>query len=160
MGEAGTTVQAIGRSAPDIATLILAISTLAYVAIIVPRSSGATGPASRPNFALRPGSAGRTDACVARDAVYARGTAGARITRAIVHVDAAVRTCETRGAFASEPINAVHTLAAVQTRQQLTVVDVAPTIRSLEALAADASVAAVSRVHACRAVLAGVSRAR
>lgn len=160
MGEAGTTVQAIGRSAPDVAALDLAVPALAYVAIVVPRGSGAAGPASRPNLALRAGSTGRTDARVARDPVYARGAAGARIARAIVHVDATVRAREAGRALASEPIDAVDTLAAVQARQQLTVVDVAPAVRSLEALTADASVAAVGRVHACRAVLAGVPRAR
>jgi len=160
MGEAGTTIQAIGWSAPDIAALNLAIPALAYVAIIVPCSGGAAGPTSRSNFALRAGSAGWTDACITRDAVYACGTAGTRITRAIIHVNAAVWTREARRAFASEPIDAVHALAAVQTRQQLTIIDVAPTIRSLEALAADASVAAVSGVHACRAVFAGIPRAR
>lgn len=159
MGQAGSAVHAVARAAPNVAALVLAVTAFAHVTI-VPRGGGAAGPAGRSDLASRTGPTGRADTRVTGDTVDAGSATGARIARALVHVDAAVRPGEAGRALASEPVHAVHAFAAVQARQWLAIVDVAPAIRTLEALAADASVLAVRRVHARGAVLAGVARAR
>lgn len=160
MGQARGAVQAVARPAPDVAALVLAIPAFAYVAVILPCDGRAAGSTSCSDLASRTGSTGWTDARVSRDTVHASGTAGARIARAFVHVDAAIRSGESRRAFAPEPIVTVHAFAAIQARHWLAVVHVAPAIRPFEALATDAPVAAVNRVHAGRAVRAGITRAR
>lgn len=160
MGQARGTVQAVARSAPDVTALVLAIPTFAYVAVILPRGGRAARSTSRSDLASWTCPTGWTDARVPRDAIHAGGTAGARIARTFVHVDAAVRSGEAGRAFASEPVVTVHALTAVQARHWLTVVHIAPAIRSFEALAADAPIAAVNRIHAGRAVRAGITRAR
>lgn len=113
MSQARGTVQAVARSAPNIATLVLAIPTLAHIAVILPCRGCAAGPTSRADLASRTSSTGRTNARVTRDAVYAGGTAAARIARAFIHVDATIRTGEAGRAFASEPVITVHAFAAV-----------------------------------------------
>jgi len=160
VGQARSAVQAVAWPTPNIATLVLPISTFAYVALILPCSGSATGPTSRSDLASWTGSTGRTDTRVARDTVYASGTSSAWVACAFVHVDAAIRPSEARRAFASEPVVTVYAFTAVQARYRLAIVHVAPAIRPFKALATDAPVAAVNRVHAGRAVRAGITRTR
>lgn len=161
MGQTGGTVQTITRPAPDVAALILAVPAFAHVAIILQRSGGATGPTSRADLASRAGSTGRTDTRVIRDAIHASGPADTRVARAFVDVDTAVRTGETRRAFASEPIDPVYAFTAIQTGHRLTIVHITPAVWPLKTLAADTAViAAVVRVHAGSAVHAGRAGAR
>lgn len=160
MGQARGAVQAVARPTPHVAALIFAVPALAYVAVIFPRGGHAAGSTSRTDLASRTSSTGWTDARIACDAVYAGGTARTRIARAFVYVDAAIRTCEAGRAFTSEPIVTVYAFAAVQAWHWLTVIHVAPAVRPLEALATDASIAAVNRVHAGRAVRARITRTR
>lgn len=159
MGQAGGAVEAVTWAAPDVAALILAVSALAHVALVVPRDGHAAGPTGGPDLASSAGSARRADAGVTRDTVHAGGPARARVARAFVHVDTAVRAGEAGRALAPEPVHAVDAFAAVQTRQRLTVVDVAPAVRPFEALPADATVVAIRGVHAGRPVLARAARA-
>lgn len=160
MGQTGGAVQAIAGAAPNVATLILTVPALARVAVVVPSGGYAAGPTGDTDLASRAGSAGRTDAGVTRDAVHAGRAVGARIARALVHVDATVRAGKAGRALASEPIHAVDALAAVQAWQRLTVVDVAPAIRPFEALPTHATVVTVGRVHAGRPILAWITHAR
>lgn len=160
VSQTGSAVETVTGSAPDVAALALAVSALADVAVVVPARRQAADAAGQPDLAVTSGSAGRTDARVARYSVDARRPARARIARALIYVYSTVRTGEARRALASEPVNAVDAASTVQARQRLTVVDVPTAVRSLEALSADTPVTAVSGVDARRTVLAGTARAR
>lgn len=160
MGQTRGTVQTITRSAPDVAALILAVPAFAYVAIVVPRGGRAARSTSRTDLASRTGSTGRTDARITRDSIHASGPACARITRAFVDIDTAVRAGETGRAFASEPIDTVYAFTTIQARSRLTIIYVAPAVRPLKTLAADAAVIAVDHVYAGSAIRARIARAR
>lgn len=160
MSQTRGAVQTIARSAPDIAALILTIPTLAYVAFILPRSGCTTGPTSCPDLTSRTGSTRWTNARVARDAVYAGGTSGARIARAFIHVNTTIRASKPGRAFASEPIVTVHTFATVETWHWLTIVHITPAIRSFKAFATDASIAAINRIDAGCTICARITRTR
>ena len=108
---------------------------------------------------MRTRSSRRAYAGVAGNAVDAGSAVRAWITGTLVDVDAAVGSGEAWGALASEPVDAVDAATAVQAGQWLTVVHVPAAVGALEALAADAAVAAVGGVDAGRAVLAGIGGA-
>lgn len=160
MGQTRGTIQAITLPTPDVAALIFAVPAFAHVAIILPCSGHAAGSTSRTNFASRAGSTRRADARVACDAIHASCPAGARIARALVDIDTAVRAGETGCAFTSEPIDTVYAFTTIQTGHRLTIVHVAPTVWPLKTLAANATIIAVDRIHASSTVRAGIARAR
>lgn len=160
MGQTRGTIQTVTRSAPDVAALILAIPAFAYVAVVVPRGGRATGSTSRTDLASRTGSTGRTGARITRNTIHASSSACARIARAFVDIDTAVRASETGRTFASKPIDTVYAFTTIQTWKGLAIVYVAPTVRPLETVAADAAVIAVDRVYTSTAIRAGIARAR
>lgn len=160
MCQAHAAVQAIARAAPYVAALILAVATLAQIALVVPGGGVAAGTsARRGQLAVCAGSARRTDARVAGNPVDARSAAHARVTGALVDVYATVGPSETRRALASEPIDTVDAATTIETGQRLTVVHVLVTVRPFEALLADAAIATVGDVHARGPVLAGAAGA-
>jgi len=140
VSQARSAIQTVARSAPDVAALVLAVSTLAYITVILPCGGRTTRPTTRSNLASRTSSAGWTDTRVTRDTIHAGGTAGARITRTFVHINAAIRASEARCTFASEPIITVHAFATIQAWHWLTIVHIALAVRPFESLATDASV--------------------
>lgn len=160
MSQTRGTIQTITRSTPDVATLILAISAFAYVAIVVPRGGRATGSTSRTDLASHTGSTGWTDARITRDTIHTSGPACTWIARAFVDIDTAVWTSETGRAFASKPINTIYTFTTIQTRHRLAIIYVASTVRPFKTIAADAAVIAVDRVYTSTAIRAGITRAR
>lgn len=80
---------------------------------------------------------------------------GAGQTRALVDVYSAVRSCETRGAGAPVPVDAVSAGATVEAGLSLAVIHVSSAVGTFEALATYALVSTVGAVDAGCAVFTG-----
>lgn len=160
MSQTRCTVQTVPRTAPDIAALVLPVTTFADVAIVVPASYRASWSTCCTNLAAYPGPSWRADASVTRYTVHTRGPSGAGVAGAFVHVYTTIWTGEAWRALASEPVDPVHAFTPVQARQWLAIVDVSTAIRTLETFATDASVIPIGGVHAGGSVLARIARAR
>lgn len=156
MGETGGAVEAVASATPDVAALGLSGTALADVAVVVPGGGGTARTTKGPELTVSTGAPRRAVTGVAGDTVDAGGTVGAGVAGALVDVDAAVGAGEARGTLTAEPVDAVDAATTVETGQWLAVIDVAPAAWALEALAADAVVAAGLAVDAGGAVLARV----